>query len=168
MPEAIAVLPVHNGTLYSLDKVVFAGLLQRSLIGGETYDIPTILRGGLEEALVIAGYGVVPYEPRPGAPRPDFQKPLPAGTPAPPFDAALHATILAWESSSGGAPSFSLRYRLALCHVPSGELLYSGDFHCVYRSESRSLSAESVESAIRRCARQSLASLPRKSVESES
>jgi hypothetical protein len=147
-PARIAVLPVANATLLPLDKVVFAGVLQRSIVGGEAYDIPRILRGGLEETLVLAGYEVATSESD--------------------GDAALKTTIQSWESSSGSAPSFATRFRLELYHLPSGELLYSVDFHCAHRASARSWSEESIEGVVRRCARQALASLPPRSVAPES
>lgn len=163
-PARITVLPVANATLYPLDEVVFAGVLQRSLIGGEKYNIPDILRGGLEESLVLAGYDLVPVAPDRKAKLPDYRQPLPEGTPVPPFDAALYTSIHSWESSTGASTNIAMRFRLELYHVPTGEILFSGDFHCVHRSEARSWSPDGVEVLMRRCARQALESLPRRSI----
>jgi hypothetical protein len=158
-PQSIAVLPVNNATLHPLDAVTFVGIVSETILGAPRYDIPEILRGALEEHLLLAGYDLAPAPAGTGMAATDFRKPLPAGSPAPAFDAVVYPTIVAWRSGRG-SPGFDMRYRLEMHAVPGGRLLYDGEFVCSQRSDTRSWGGETVTNSIRRSAEQSLASLP--------
>jgi hypothetical protein len=149
-PSVVAVLPVENATIHQLDAVAFGGLLQRGIIGPEVHDIPALLRAGLEESLLLAGYATSS-----GAGG------VPAGAGRPPqFEATLLATIESWWASTVGTPAFSMRYRVEMHHVESGEVLYRNLVESRAEEDPRARSADLVPAAIRRSARRALAELP--------
>jgi len=172
-PRAIAVHPVINETIHQLGGVTFGGILQRVTIGTEPVNVPEILRGALEEALLIKEYPAPPYAKPPGEPEgsiptdaPDASappKPLPPAWGALPFDAVLVATIETWQASTTSTPAVDMRYRVVLRRLPGLEVLYSNVFEGSYREDVRSRSAEGVPSWIRRSARKVLADLPARS-----
>jgi hypothetical protein len=159
-PASIAVLSVENETVHPLDQMSFGGLLQRAVIGAQVENIPELLRGGLEEALVQKGYELGSPGAAAAGGGTDWRKPLPAGTQEPSFDAVLTAAIESWHAEAGGATSFSMRYRIEMYRVPSAEPLFSGTFYCDHRDDIRARGADDVPGAIRRSARRALASLP--------
>jgi hypothetical protein len=160
-PRVIAVLPVQNETLYQLEQVSFGGLLQRAVIGAPSYDIPDLLRGSLEEALVLRGYQTAAHAEANSGSSLDFRHPLPPGTPKPPFDAVLCTTIESWSSSTMASPSLSMRYRLEMYGAAGGDLLLSGKGECSYREDTRFRSAGDIPAQIRGSAQRVMASLPR-------
>jgi hypothetical protein len=147
-PRVVHVLPVKNETLHQLDKVSFDGLFQSATIGAELHNIPDLLRGSLEEALVRKGYDA--------ASGPAAVPVLPAA----PAAANLQATIEAWESEGGGRFDMYLRYRLEMVRIPTGERLYSGVFSSQERADARSSAGGDVVPAIRRSAARALSGLP--------
>ncbi|MBI4601544.1 MAG: hypothetical protein HY721_06245 [Planctomycetes bacterium] len=159
-PASVAVLPVRNETVHQLEQVAFGGLLQRLVAGPETYDVPGLLRAGLEEGLERRGYRLE-RAPAPEGARPDDSRPLPEGAPRPPSEAVLLATIESWDAATAGAFSMRMTYRIDLRRVPAGDLLYSGTFVCEEREDARSRGSGDVHGAIRRSALRALASLPR-------
>ena len=160
-PRTIEVMPVANETIQQLSDVAFGGLLQRAIIGAETYDVLNVLRGSLEESLLRKGYAVRPGETEPGRGAPDFRRPLPEGMPPPPFDAACYATVKEWSSDRTSVDSMYMRYRIEIYRVPTAELLYSGDFVCDHLvGDDTSTLSGSVVSTIRRSVRRALSALP--------
>lgn len=156
-PASIAVMAVRNATVIPLDHASFGGLLQRTVIGAQSYDVPELLRGALEEAVVHRGYALG-SAPAGGA---DFSKPLPEGASLPLFDAAIVATIESWMAGTGTSMTVSMRYRLDMYRVPTAEVLYSGTFSCASRDDLRGRGGEDLPAAIRRSAHRALADLPR-------
>jgi hypothetical protein len=126
------------------------------VLGAQTYDIPNLLRGALEENLIRDGYAVVPA----AAHAPDPSRPAPESAPKPAYDAALVAVIETWRGDTSGGVNMSMRYRLALFRVPTAEVLYHGTFSCEAREDLRNRGADDVTSAIRRSAARALAALP--------
>ena len=169
-PRAIAVQPVVNETIHQLDGVTFGGLLQRVTIGVEAVNVPQLLRGALEEALLIKEYDAPPFRKPEGEPEgsipvsaPDgasAAKPLPPPWANLPFEAVLVTAIEAWQASTTGTPAVDMRYRVVLRRLPGLEVLYSNVFEGSYREDVRTRSAEGVPAWIRRSARKVLADLP--------
>ena len=173
-PRTIHVAPVANETTYHLDTVSFGGLLQRAVIGGETFDVPRILGAALEEALVAKGYhldsgvgaggAAGTPEDRGAAGTVDPTKPQPEAPP--PFDASCIATIEEWRSDKLSTNLFYLRYRLEIRRVPTGEILYCGRFFAEHREDARDPGGPSdLESSIRRSVRGALSALPKAAAE---
>lgn len=165
-PRVIAVLPVRNETIHQLDKVSFGGLLQRAVIGAPSYDIPDLLRGSVEEALMLRGYQTAPSgdwsgSDRKGSEPPDFKHPLPPGAPSLPFNAVLYTVIESWSANTMASMSLAMRYRLELYRVPSGELLLSGKGELSYREDARTRGSDDIPSQIRQSAQRTLSYLPR-------
>jgi len=170
-PSAIAVHPVINETIHQLDQVTFGGILQRVTIGPEAVNVPEVLRGALEEALLIKGYDAPPYAKPPGEPEGAVPvqehdgfavgaKPLSAAWASLPFEAVLVAAIETWQAATTGTPSVDMRYRVIIFRLPNLEVLYSNVFEGSYREDVRNRSAEGVPTWIRRSARKVLADLP--------
>jgi len=172
-PRAIAVHPVVNETIHQLDAVTFGGLLQRITLGPAAVNVPEVLRGGLEEALLLGDYASPPYARPPGEPessipiekhrditvRPDRQ--LPEAWASLPFDAVLVPVIETWQATTTtGTPAADIRYRVIIYRLPGLEVLYSNVFEGSYREDVRTRSAEGVPAWIRRSARKVLADLP--------
>jgi hypothetical protein len=155
-PASIAVMPVRNQTVQMLDHVSFGGFTQRLILGAQYYDIPVLLRGAMEEAVVHHGYSLA-SAPASGA---DYTKPLPDGTARPAFDAVMIVTIDSWTADTGASMRLTLGYHLELYSVPTAEVLYSGAFVCASRNDARNYEGEDPPEAIRRSAHQSLGDLP--------
>ena len=163
--------PVINETIHQLDQVTFGGILQRVTIGAEAVNVPEVLRGALEEALLIKGYDAPPYAKPAGEPDGAVPiraqdggvaeaKPLSPAWASLPFEAVLVAAIETWQASTTGTPSVDMRYRIILFRLPNLEVLYSNVFEGSYREDVRNRSAEGVPTWIRRSARKVLADLP--------
>jgi len=157
-PKVIAVLPVVNKTIHQLDQVPIGGLAQRWIVGMETFDVPDILRGALEEALVLREYMPISYTVDPEKGPPDFSRPIVGANP--PFDGALVATIESWTSGSTSLTDVTMRYRVELYRVPTAEKLFSGEFDMVYRENVMGSSANDLRSQIRYSAQRALRWLP--------
>lgn len=161
-PAVVAVPPVENETTHQLDEVSFGGPLQRTVIGVGSYNIPNLLRGALEEALVLHGYSVGTYSEDSRRPKLDFRRPLPPEAARQPFDAVLLSTIESWTSDKLSSSSMVFRFRVEMVRVPTAELLYIGVFECGHRGDSdgRGIGDDQVSTQIRRSAQRALASLP--------
>ena len=162
--------PVVNETIHQLDAVTFGGLLQRITVGAEAVNVPDVLRGSLEEALLLKEYDAPPFKKPEGDPEGSIPVAVPEESTAPkplsdawaklPFDAVLVAAIETWQASTTGTPSVEMRYRVMIRRIPGLQVLYSNVFEGSYREDIRTRSAEGVPAWIRRSARKVLADLP--------
>ena len=165
--------PVVNQTIHQLDAITFGGLLQRITIGPAALSVPEVLRGGLEEALLLKDYASPPYARPPGEPEGSIpldteddiparpEKPLSQAWASLPFDAVLVPVIETWHAATTtGTPAADMRYRVVIYRLPGLEILYSHVFEGSYREDVRNRSAEGVPAWIRRSARKVLADLP--------
>ena len=145
-PRSLSVLPVQNKSGEELERVSFDGALQSVMVGAQSSDVTELIRGAVEETLLLKGYEIVDAD-RGGDGDGNG------------VNAALHTTITAWSHSRGAGAQFRLRYRVEVRHAPTGELLYDGDFQCSHQSRAGARRAP-VELALRRCVRQALDGLP--------
>jgi hypothetical protein len=169
-PRAIAVHPVANETLHQLDRVSFGGILQRVTVGVETIDVPVLLRGALEEALLMKDYSAPPFTRPPGEPEdaipvraPESEsppRPLPAAWASLPFDAVLVPAIESWQASTMGSSSVGMRFRVVIYRLPEMEVLYSTVFEGSYREDVRTRGNDMIPAWIRRSARKALPDVP--------
>ena len=159
-PVRVAVAPVANESIHQLDSVTFGGLLQRTLTGGTTYNVPEIMKEALMDALFSRGYDPVDFKHDLGRPEPDFRRPLDPAAERPPFDAYLVCTIEEWQSDKISSSSMHMRYRIEMFKVPTGEVLFSGRFSCGYRDELGEYRFEEVASRIRGSVKRALSALP--------
>ena len=148
--RTVAVEPIVNETVYTLDAVAFGGPLQRLVVGAQKYDIPSVLLGALEEALLLRG-----YDPR----SPDRSDSGSAGMLDGDADMVARCAIVFWEAETSGSPSMDLRFRLDLS-TPQGERLYGGTFAARYRQSGRSRTHKDPTAAIRSAMAAALRELP--------
>lgn len=160
-PSKVLVPPPVNRTIHQLDAVTFGGLLQRAVIGGDTYNVPRLLQGSVEDTLVLRGYSVAEDAAIPDVDPPDFRQPLPADAPLPDFDGICYAEILEWRSRRTSTSGLHMKYRLELYRVPTGELLFSGDFAFEGKGSMNDPEFENLAKLIRQSVRGALSFLPR-------
>jgi hypothetical protein len=160
-PSKILVPPAVNRTIHQLHAVTFGGLLQRAVIGGDTYNVPRLLQGSVEETLTLRGYTVAEDVAGLAGDLPGFRKPLPEGAPLPEFDGVCYAEILEWRSRRTSTSGLHMKYRLELYRVPTGELLFSGDFAFEGRGSMNDPEFENLAKMIRQSVRGALSFLPR-------
>jgi len=151
---------VANETIHQLDRVTSGGLIQRALTGGATYDVPEIVGAALQEALISRGYDPVDFKHDPDHPERDYRRRLDGGAELPPFDAYLVCTIEEWQSDKISSSSMHMQYRIEMFKVPTGEVLFSGQFSCGYRDELGEYRSEEVVSQIRSSVKRALSALP--------
>ena len=160
-PRTVAVLAPENDTGDDLGRVTFDGVLQSAFVGAQATDVAELLRGAVEETLILKGYALVSLPV--AAPEVDVERSpdeLDESSDARDrCDATVHTTIVEWSHSRGAGAQFRLRYRIEIRHLASDDILYEGEFHCVHQSRPGGRFAP-VDTALRRCLRQALEGLP--------
>jgi hypothetical protein len=149
-PRTLSVLSVKNDSGQALESVSFDGALHSAMVGARVSDLAELIRGAVEETLVLKGYEIVDGDGDGGSN--DDDNGLSE-------HATLHVTVTAWSHSRGSGAQFRLRYRIEVQHALTGDLLYDGDFQCAHQPRAGTRRAP-VGLALRRCVRQALDGLP--------
>ncbi len=170
--QHIGVFDVENETVYQLNDVSFGGILQRGFFGVRQYNIPAVLRSGIEAALLRKSYETLALGKRPegdvrGTIDATSDEESPAGSPAaaasttsgtPPLavdpggrlhDAELTCRIVFWQGNPGARPEMKVAFRLELYSVAGREKLYAGTFTARYKQGPRGQSQVDVARLIR-------------------
>ena len=166
--QHIGVFDVENETVYQLDAVSFGGILQRGIFGVRQYNIPAVLRAGIEEALLRKSYETLALGKRPeGDVHGTIDEESSARSPAaaasttsgtPPLavdpggrlhDAELTCRIVYWQGNPGTRPEMKVGFRLELYSAAGREKLYAGTFTARYKQGPRGQSQVDVARLIR-------------------
>jgi hypothetical protein len=163
-PSTVAVLPSLNRTIYQLDEVTFGGLLQRAMSTPRPINVPLVVQGAVQDALVARGYGTLLCEAGSREAAVDFTRPLVDAEPRR-FDAACITTIEGWRSDRTSTSTLYMKYRVDLYRVPTAELLFTGHFSVTHGPEhdidDSADSTLDVPRILRDAVMESLSALPR-------
>lgn len=159
----IGVYNVENSTAFELRSVSFGGMFQRAVLGTPQYDVHSLLRGAIEESLLLKDYETMslgsPPAPAPVDARPRDDSP-PADVAAGPQDAELYCRILYWKAETGARPAMEMRFRVELYSAAEHELLYAGTFKAAFSMGAHDRTIPSLEKIIRPAVRRAFLDLP--------
>ncbi len=148
-PQVVAVPPVTNETVYPLGAVSFGGMLQRSVLGVQLYDVPELLAAAIDENLRSKNYDTMVLET---SPIPEIREAIGAGRAHDQvtYDAVIAARILTWQAETGSLANMRFEFEIELFSTDSLEKLFSVRSHAAYREEPHSRVPRGPAKAIRR------------------